>query len=95
MNKAQLAEKVYEMHAQKGVDVSKKHADEVVDFVFDTITAVLKKGEEVSIAGFGVFSIRRSAARTARNPRTGEMVQVAASNKPKFRAGKALKEAVK
>jgi len=95
MNKAQLAEKVYEMHAQKGVDVSKKHADEVVDFVFDTITAMLKKGEEVSIAGFGVFSIRRSAARTARNPRTGEMVQVAASNKPKFRAGKALKEAVK
>lgn len=95
MNKAQLADKVYEMHTQKGVDVSKKHADEVVDFVFDTITAMLKKGEEVSIAGFGVFSVRRSAARTARNPRTGEMVQVAASNKPKFRAGKALKEAVK
>ena len=95
MNKAQIAEKVYEMHTQKGVDVSKKHAEEVVDFVFDTITAALKKGEEVSIAGFGVFAIRRSAARAARNPRTGEIVQVAASNKPKFRAGKALNEAVK
>lgn len=95
MNKAQLAETVYEMHTQKGIDVSKKHAEEVVDFVFDTIARTLKKGEEVAISGFGVFAVKRSAARTARNPRTGEVVQVAAANKPKFRAAKALKESVK
>ena len=95
MNKAQLVDAVYEMHTQKGVDVSKKHAEEVVDFVFDTIAKNLKKGEEVAIAGFGAFAVKRSAARTARNPRTGEVVQVAAGNKPKFRAAKALKELVK
>ena len=83
------------MHTQKGIDVSKKHAEEVVDFVFDTIASSLKKGEEVAIAGFGAFAVKRSAARTARNPRTGEVVQVAAANKPKFRAAKALKELVK
>lgn len=95
MNKAQLAEKLHEMHVQKGMDTSKKHAEEVVDFVFDTITRSLKKGEEVSIAGFGVFVVKRSAPRTARNPKTGEMVQVPATNRPKFRAGKGLKDAVK
>lgn len=95
MNKAQLAEKLYEMHAQKGIDSSKKHSEEVVDFIFDTITKSLKKGEEVAIAGFGAFSVKRAAARTARNPRTGEVVQVAAANKPKFRAAKGLKDAVK
>ncbi|HCM82533.1 DNA-binding protein [Candidatus Giovannonibacteria bacterium RIFCSPLOWO2_12_FULL_44_25] len=95
MNKSQLAEQVYEMHTKKGVDVSKKHADEVVDFVFDTITGALKKGEEVSISGFGVFLVKSRKARTARNPRTGEMVQVPATTVPRFRAGKALKEAVK
>lgn len=95
MNKALLAEKVYEMHAQKGMDTSKKHSEEVVDFVFDTIAKTLKKGEEVAIAGFGAFTVKRRAARTARNPRTGEMVQVAATNVPKFKAGKGLKDAVK
>jgi len=95
MNKAELAEKVHELHSQKGVDVSKKHADEVVDFVFDTITGALKKGEEVSIAGFGIFLTKTRKARTARNPRTGEMVQVPSTTVPKFRAGKGLKEAVK
>ena len=83
------------MHTKNGVDVSKKHADEVVDFVFDTITGALKKGEEVSISGFGVFLVKSRKARTARNPRTGEMVQVPATTVPRFRAGKALKEAVK
>ena len=95
MNKAQLAEKVYEMHAEKGVDVSKKHAEEVVDFIFDTITASLKKGDEVSIAGFGAFAVKNRKARTARNPRTGEIVQVPATTVPRFRAGKGLKDAVK
>lgn len=83
------------MHAKKGVDVSKKHAEEVVDFVFDSIADCLKKGEEVSIAGFGVFAVKERKARTARNPRTGEVVQVPAMTVPRFRAGKGLKEAVK
>ena len=91
MNKAQLVDAVHEMHTQKGMETSKKHAEEIVDFVFDTITKVLKKGDEVAISGFGVFAIKRSAARTARNPRTGEVVQVAAANKPKFRAAPAIR----
>ena len=95
MNKAQLAEKVYEMHTKNGVDVSKKHADEVVDFVFDTISGALKNGEEVSIAGFGAFVVKQRKARTARNARTGEVNQVPAMNVPRFKAGKALKEAVR
>lgn len=95
MNKAQLAEKLHDMHAKKGMDTTKKHSDEVVDFVFDTITEALKKGEEVSIAGFGVFVTKQRKARTARNPRTGEAVNVPATTVPRFRAGKGLKEAVK
>jgi DNA-binding protein HU-beta len=55
----------------------------------------LKKGGEVSVAGFGIFSVKARAARTARNPRTGESVKVAAMNVPKFRAAKALKDTVK
>ncbi|MEK9185170.1 MAG: HU family DNA-binding protein, partial [Patescibacteria group bacterium] len=55
----------------------------------------LKKGDEVSIAGLGIFSTKQRAARTARNPRTGASVQVAAMRVPKFRAAKALKDAVK
>src|SRR3989338_843267 len=95
MNKAELGEKLHEMHAKKGVDVSKKHADEVVDFIFDTITSCLKKGDEVSIAGFGAFIVKQRKARTARNPRTGELVQVPAPTAPRFKAWKALKGGVK
>ncbi len=95
MNKAQLAEKLHDMHAKKGMDTTKKHSDEVVDFVFDSITEALKKGDEVSIAGFGVFVTKQRKARTARNPRTGETVNVPATTVPRFRAGKGLKEAVK
>ena len=74
---------------------TKVAAEEAVDALFDAIVASLKKGEEVSIAGLGIFSVKQRAARTARNPRTGEMVQVKAMTIPKFRAAKALKEAVK
>ena len=95
MNKADLASKLWELHSQKGVDVSKKHAEEIVDFVFDSIADCLKKGEEVSIAGFGTFAAKQRKARTARNPRTGEAVQVPAMKVPKFKAGKGLKDAVK
>ncbi|MFA6131352.1 MAG: HU family DNA-binding protein [Patescibacteria group bacterium] len=95
MNKAQLVEKMQDMHSKKGMDVSKKHAEEVVDFVFDTIAASLKKGDDVAIAGFGAFVVKARKARTARNPRTGEMVNVPATKVPRFKPGKALKDIVK
>jgi DNA-binding protein HU-beta len=74
---------------------TKVQAEQVVDTVFDTIVKSLKKGDEVSIAGIGIFSVKQRAARQARNPRTGESISVAAMKVPKFRAAKALKEAVK
>lgn len=74
---------------------TKKTAEEVVDMVFDTIMHTLAKGEEVAISGFGTFVVKKRAARMGVNPRTGEKIQVAATVTPKFRAGKALKAAVK
>lgn len=90
MNKANLVEKV---HGHLGG--TKVQAEEVVDMVFGTITDTIKSGEEVSIAGFGIFSAKERAARTARNPKTGEPIQVPAMRVPKFRAAKALKDAVR
>jgi len=90
MNKQAIVEVV------NGVlNTTKVQAEQVVDKVFDSIVASLKKGEEVSIAGLGIFSVKARAARDARNPRTGETVKVPAMNVPKFRAAKALKEAVR
>ncbi len=77
-----------------GIEVKKQGAA-VVEAVFDTITKTLSKGEEVAITGFGTFKIVKRAARMGVNPKTGEKIQIAASIKPKFRAGKVLKEAVK
>ena len=74
---------------------TKTAAEEIVDMMFDSIVSTLKKGEEVSIAGLGIFSVKARAARTARNPKTGAAVQVPAMKVPKFRAAKALKEAVR
>ncbi len=74
---------------------SKKQAKEIVDTIFETITNTLARGEEVAISGFGTFKVARRAAREGINPRTGEKIQIPASIKPKFRASKALKEAVK
>ncbi len=90
MNKLGIVDIVHEK-----IGGTKVAAEEIVDLVFDSITNNLKKGEEVSIAGFGIFTVKQRAARQARNPRTGEMVNVAAMKVPKFRAGKALKETVK
>ncbi len=73
----------------------KKQATEIVDAVFDIIVKSLSRGEEVAITGFGVFKVAKRAARMGVNPKTGEKIQIAASVKPKFRAGKLLKEAVK
>lgn len=73
----------------------KKTAAAIVDAIFDTITKTMVKGEEVAIAGFGTFKVVKRAARMGINPKTGEKIQIAASIKPKFRAAKALKEAIK
>lgn len=90
MNKQSIVEAV---HAK--LNGTKVQAEEVVDIVINTIVSSLKKGDEVSIAGLGIFSVKQRAARTARNPRTGESIQVPAMKVPKFRAAKALKDAVK
>lgn len=74
--------------------LSKADAAKAVDSVFDTITGSLKSGEEVRLVGFGTFAVTRRAASTGRNPRTGEAIQIKASNQPKFKAGKGLKDAV-
>ena len=90
MNKAGIVDAI---HMKLGG--TKVQAEEVVDAMLESIVGTLKKGEEVSIAGLGIFSVKKRAARTARNPRTGEAVQVKAMNVPKFRAAKALKDAVR
>lgn len=74
---------------------SKKMATTIVDTLFDTIVKTMTRGEEVAITGFGTFRVVKRAARQGRNPMTGATIQIAASTKPKFRAGKLLKEAVK
>jgi len=90
MNKQSLVEAVHAI-----LNGTKVQAEQVVDAVFDSIVAGLKKGEEVSIAGLGIFSVKARASRQARNPRTGEAITVPAMKVPKFRAAKALKDAVK
>ncbi len=74
---------------------TKKQAQLAVDAVFDTIIKTLSRGEEVAISGFGTFRVAKRAARIGINPKTGEKIQIPSSTKPKFRAGKLLKEAVK
>ena len=90
MNKQALVELI-----QGKLGGTKVQAEEIVDAMFDAIVSTMKKGEDVSIAGFGIFSVKARAARMARNPKTGEQVKVAATTVPKFRAAKALKDAVK
>jgi DNA-binding protein HU-beta len=90
MNKQALVELI---HGKVGG--TKVQAEEIVESILEAITSTLKKGEEVSIAGLGIFSVKTRAARTARNPKTGEPVKVPATRVPKFRAAKALKDAVK
>lgn len=90
MNKAGIVEAVQNVLGGTKVD-----AEKAVDTMIDSIISSLKKGDEVSIAGLGIFSVKQRKARQARNPRTGEAVNVPASKAPKFRAAKALKEAVK
>lgn len=90
MNKQAIVDKVHEI-----LGGTKVQSEKVVDVMVDSIIDTLKKGGEVSIAGLGIFSVKARAARTARNPRTGETIQVSAMKVPKFRAAKGLKDAVK
>lgn len=89
MNKTGLIAAVAEK-----VDVSKKEATAVVEATIDVITEALKAGDKVQLVGFGCFEVRQRAAREGRNPQTGETMTIAASKSPKFKAGKALKDAV-
>ena len=75
-------------------DVSKKDAAKVLEALTDTITEQLSQKEKVTLVGFGTFETRERAARTGKNPRTGEALKIAASVVPAFKAGKALKDAV-
>ena len=90
MNKADLIN-----HVASSANLSKTSASDAVEAILSGITNTLTNGDTVSLVGFGAFSVTQRAARTARNPRTGEPIEVAASKAPKFKAGKALKNAVK
>jgi len=90
MTKSDFVDKVA---AEAGL--SKKDAGAAVDAVISTIESSLKSGEEVSFTGFGKFHVAKRGAREGRNPRTGETMQIAASNVPRFTAGSGLKKAVK
>ncbi len=89
MNKAELIEAV---SAQASLE--KSEAARAVDAVFDAITGALKSGDTVALVGFGTFNVKARAARSGRNPRTGETIEIAATNVPGFKAGKGLRDAV-
>ena len=89
MNKGDLVNAVAEQ-----ANLSRGDAGKALDAAINSITEALKRGEEVKIVGFGSFLVANRAPGEARNPRTGEKVQVPASKAPKFRAGAGLKEAV-
>jgi len=90
MNKQSIIDAV---HAKIGG--TKVSAEEAVDTMIETIVSSLKRGDEVSVAGLGIFAVKTRKARMARNPRTGEAITVPSMRVPKFRAAKALKDAVK
>ena len=90
MNKLQLTDAV-----AQSTGMTKKASAEAVSAVLDAITAALAAGEEVKITGFGGFEVKTREARTGRNPKTGEAIKIAASKVPAFKAGAALKDAVK
>lgn len=89
MNKTELVEFIATQ-----ADISKAKAGVAVDAFVEAVTASLKKGKDVAIVGFGTFTVAERAARTGRNPQTGETIEIAAAKAPKFRAGKSLKDAV-
>jgi DNA-binding protein HU-beta len=89
MNKSELIDLV-----SNAADLSRADATKATEAVLDGIVDALSKGDQVALSGFGTFSVRARAARTGRNPQTGETMQIKASNSPGFKAGKAFKDAV-
>ena len=89
MNKTELVEAI-----ASEAKISKAAADKALRALTDTVAKELKKGEKVALIGFGTFEVSKRAARTGRNPQTGETIKIKAAKTPKFKAGKALKDAV-
>ena len=89
MNKQELIDNI-----AASADITKAAAARALDSVIDSVTNSLKKDDSVVLVGFGTFSVRSRAARTGRNPQTGEEIQIKAAKVPAFKAGKALKDAV-
>jgi nucleoid DNA-binding protein len=89
MNKGDLINEVAKVVS------TKKEAQQAVDCVFSSITKALKKGDAVTVVGFGTFKVTKRKARKGRNPQTGEEIKIKASKAPKFTSGKSLKEAVR
>ena len=89
MNKSELIDSI-----AQAADISKAAAERALDGTVAAITSSLKNGDMVTLVGFGTFHVGQRAARSGRNPRTGETIEIKASKVPKFRAGKALKDAV-
>lgn len=90
MNKAELVSAIAEQS-----EVSKKDTEKVLKSFVDVVSGALKAGDKVQLVGFGTFEVSERAARSGRNPQTGETIEIAASKMPKFKAGKALKDLVK
>ncbi|OUP49209.1 HU family DNA-binding protein [Lachnoclostridium sp. An181] len=89
MNKTELIAAVAEQ-----AEISKKDSEKALKAFVDVVTAELKKGEKVQLVGFGTFEVSERAAREGRNPQTGKAMKIEACKAPKFKAGKALKDAV-
>lgn len=89
MNKSELVEAI-----AASADIPKAAAARALDAMVDTVTDSLKKGESVSLVGFGTFAVKERAARTGRNPQTGQPIEISAAKVPSFKAGKALKDSV-
>jgi len=89
MNKTELIDAVADQ-----AELSKAEAGRAVDAVISSVTKALKGGDTVTLVGFGTFQVRERAARTGRNPKTGDTIKIEASKNPAFKAGKALKDAV-
>lgn len=90
MNKSELVD-----HIASSADISKAAATRALDAAMAAVRTTLKKGGTVSLVGFGSFAVTKRAARTGRNPRTGAALKIKAAKIPKFRPGKALKDAIK
>lgn len=89
MNKSELIEAI-----AASADIPKAAAGRALDAMVESITDALKQGDQVALVGFGTFAVKERAARTGRNPRTGDPIEIAAAKIPNFKAGKALKDAV-